>query len=95
ALLRLPLQRTVAIHLAGHRFEPRYGLWLDDHASRVPDEALRLYEVALRQIGRPVPTTIEWDQQLPELEVVLEEAERARAVAHAVFAVPHAESRAC
>lgn len=74
----LPLERTVQIHLAGHRWDETWGLWIDDHASAVPDPALRLYEYALQRIGRPVPTLIEWDQRLPELDTVLAEIDRVR-----------------
>jgi uncharacterized protein (UPF0276 family) len=38
-----------------------------------------LYRVALRRFGR-VSTLVEWDDHIPELDVVRAEAERARAV---------------
>ncbi len=81
----LPLERTVEIHLAGHRFDPRWGLVIDDHASAVSDESLALYERALRRIGRPVPTLVEWDQSIPPLGVLIDEADRVRARATRVF----------
>jgi uncharacterized protein (UPF0276 family) len=74
----LPLERTVHIHLAGHRHEAAWGLVIDDHASAVSEETLALYEHALARIGRPVPTLIEWDQRLPTLEELVTQA---RAVA--------------
>lgn len=86
ALEQLPLERTVCIHLAGHRYEKAWGMWIDDHASAVSDASLALYEHALRRIGRAVPTSIEWDQQVPPLEVVLGEADRVRAVAERALA---------
>lgn len=67
------------IHLAGH-CEQADGLVIDDHGSRVRDEVWRVYEHALRRLG-PVPTLIEWDTDVPELDVLLAEAQRARAVA--------------
>jgi len=66
------------IHLAGH-CELADGLVIDDHGSRVRDEVWRVYEHALRRFGS-VPTLIEWDTAVPELDVLLAEAERARAV---------------
>lgn len=86
ALEALPLERTVQIHLAGHRYEKAWGLWIDDHASAVSDASLALYAHALRRIGRPVPTLIEWDQHVPPLDVVLDEADRVREVAERALA---------
>jgi uncharacterized protein (UPF0276 family) len=66
------------IHLAGH-CEQADGLVIDDHGSRVRDEVWRVYEHALQRHG-PVPTLIEWDTAVPELDVLLAEAERAGAL---------------
>ena len=81
----LPLERTVHIHLAGHRHEPAWGLVIDDHASAVSAETLALYEHALARIGRDVPTLIEWDQRLPALDELLLQA---RAIASRVAGLP-------
>ena len=90
----LPLARTEQIHLAGHRHQPEWGVVIDDHASAPSDESLALYEHALRCIGRPVPTLIEWDQDLPTLDALLDQADRARAVLHRVFDAPSASAQA-
>lgn len=66
------------IHLAGHA-ERADGLVIDDHGSRVRDEVWRVYAHALARLG-PVPTLIEWDTAVPELDVLLQEAGRARAL---------------
>jgi uncharacterized protein (UPF0276 family) len=66
------------IHLAGH-CERDDGLVIDDHGSRVRDEVWRVYEHAMRRFG-PTPTLIEWDTDVPELDVLLAEAARARAL---------------
>ncbi|MBV8035705.1 MAG: DUF692 domain-containing protein [Pelomonas sp.] len=66
------------MHLAGH-CEREDGLVIDDHGSRVRDEVWRVHAHAIARFG-PTPTLIEWDQDLPELHVLLAEAERARAV---------------
>lgn len=66
------------IHLAGHCDRPD-GLVVDDHGSRVRDEVWRAYAHALERFG-PVPTLIEWDTALPELDVLLAEAGHARAL---------------
>ncbi|HEY1128707.1 MAG TPA: DUF692 domain-containing protein [Roseateles sp.] len=66
------------IHLAGHA-EREDGLVIDDHGSRVRDEVWRVYAHALARLG-PLPTLIEWDTDVPELDVLLAEGQRARAL---------------
>jgi hypothetical protein len=76
-LMALPLGRTRQIHLAGHR---RQGNRLiDDHGSAVSKEVWALYEEALRITG-PVPTLIEWENNLPSLDRIVDEADHARAL---------------
>jgi uncharacterized protein len=67
------------IHLAGHsvrKLEGGVTLRIDDHSSRVIPEVWSLYAEALSRFG-PVPTLIEWDTNVPPLEVLLDEAGRA------------------
>ncbi|MEI7464843.1 MAG: DUF692 domain-containing protein, partial [Burkholderiales bacterium] len=63
------------IHLAGHCVLG--DIVIDDHGSQVTPELWQLYECALERLG-PVPTLIEWDTDVPELVVLLDEADRAR-----------------
>jgi uncharacterized protein (UPF0276 family) len=65
------------IHLAGHTVQPDF--ILDSHVGPVPDPVWELYRHALRRLGS-VPTLVEWDEAVPELDVVLGEARRARAI---------------
>jgi len=67
------------IHLAGHAENEADGrrILIDDHGSRVADPVWRLYARALERFG-PVPTLVEWDTNLPELAVLLDEAAKAR-----------------
>jgi len=65
------------IHLAGpERTED--GL-IDTHGTRVPPEVWALYEETIERLG-PVPTLVEWDTDIPPLEVLLEEARTATAI---------------
>ncbi|HYO72581.1 MAG TPA: DUF692 domain-containing protein [Archangium sp.] len=73
----LPLERVVQIHLAGHEQQP--GVIIDTHGAPVCDEVWSLYRYVLERTG-PVSTLLEWDQDIPSLEAVLDEADRARAV---------------
>jgi len=62
-------------HLAGHRANDADGrtILIDDHGSRVAPEVWRLFARAVARFG-PRPTLIEWDTDLPGLDVLLEEA---------------------
>jgi uncharacterized protein (UPF0276 family) len=75
----LPVGAVGEIHLAGHARQVVDGreILLDDHGSKVPEPVWKLYELALRRFGR-VPTLIEWDTNLPELSVLVGEADRAQ-----------------
>lgn len=67
-------QTVGEIHLAGHCALD--DIVIDDHGSRVREPVWELYTYALQRFGR-VPTLIEWDTDVPELEVLLAEAQRA------------------
>jgi uncharacterized protein len=58
-------------HLAG--FEVADGCLIDTHGSRVDDAVWSLYAAAVERIGAR-PTLVEWDCDLPALDVLLGEA---------------------
>jgi hypothetical protein len=75
----LPVPAIGEIHLAGHAVQQLDGgqvLRIDDHGSRVAPQVWSLYEQALARFG-PRPTLIEWDTNVPALDVLLEEAQHA------------------
>jgi uncharacterized protein len=72
----LPAQVVGEIHLAGHCDESDFGLVIDDHGSRVRDAVWQVYAHALRRLGAR-PTLVEWDTDLPALDVLLGEADTA------------------
>jgi len=76
-LAGLPAGRVGQIHLAGHTDMGTH--LLDTHDGPVIDAVWDLYRQAVRRFGR-VSTLVEWDDHIPELDVVCAEAERARAV---------------
>ena len=75
------------MHLAGHTSVD--GCLIDTHGSRVCDEVWALFEAACRRFG-PKPTLIEWDTDLPTLDVLLGEAAIAKSVAGHAAEVAHA-----
>jgi len=72
----VPHERIVQIHLAGHTNLGTH--IIDTHRGHVHDAVWALYREALRQAGAPVSTLIEWDDEIPEFEVLMAEAERAK-----------------
>lgn len=80
-LRAMPRAAVREIHLAGftRKTDLAVPLLIDSHSRPVDAEVWALYAEALDRLG-PVPTLIEWDQDLPELEVLLAEAGRAGAL---------------
>lgn len=78
----LPAARVQQIHLAGHTDMGSYVL--DSHAAPVSDAVWDLHRVALQRLGR-VPTSIEWDDEIPTLDVVLAESRKAAALEAALL----------
>ena len=77
-LRAIPARRVQQIHLAGHS---RSGeLLIDTHDHAVPDPVWVLYAEAVRRFGA-VATMIERDDHIPPLAELVEELERARAIA--------------
>ena len=71
----IPPEAVAEIHLAGHIHCG--DIVIDDHGSRVCPEVWSLYRHGIGRFGA-VPTLIEWDTGVPPMEVLLDEAARAR-----------------
>jgi uncharacterized protein len=69
---------TGEIHLAGHC--EMDDIVIDDHGAVVCDSVWRIYAHAVQRLG-PMATLIEWDTAIPALQILLNEADRANAVA--------------
>jgi uncharacterized protein (UPF0276 family) len=83
AIDQVMAQAVGEIHLAGHLLTP--GAVVDHHGDVVAQPVWDLYRLALQRFGS-VPTLIEWDTDIPELEVLLAEADKARALMQEVSA---------
>tara|TARA_B100000029_G_scaffold506752_2_gene590059 strand:+ start:690 stop:2330 length:1641 start_codon:yes stop_codon:yes gene_type:complete len=71
----LPLERVIQTHLAGHEVMDD-GMLFDTHGTYVPQKVWDLFEWLCQRIGR-VPTLIEWDNNIPEWSVLMDEADKA------------------
>ncbi|MGM0585257.1 MAG: DUF692 domain-containing protein [Pseudomonadota bacterium] len=81
-----PLHLVGEIHLAGHAVEIGADggrLLIDTHDRRVDAEVWALYGRVVARAG-PLPTLVEWDADIPALEVLLSEA----AVVDRILAAP-------
>lgn len=79
----IPPAAVREIHLAGFTAKEGLGapLLIDTHSRPVSNEVWNLYGETLTHVG-PVPTLIEWDQDIPELEVLQAEAAKAQGFMH-------------
>lgn len=80
-LASFPMAQVGEIHLGGHATEslPSGPLLIDSHAAPVADPVWALYADVLARTG-PLPTLIEWDNDLPDWPVLAAEAARAAAI---------------
>lgn len=86
----LPLHGVGEIHLAGFAEEvdeDGQPLLIDTHGSPVAQAVWTLYEGLLQTLGRPVPTLIERDNNIPDWPVLLAEAKQVAVRLRAVEAL--------
>jgi uncharacterized protein (UPF0276 family) len=81
----IPPERVWQIHLAGH--SDRGSHLLDTHSREVCDDVWDLYRSATRRVGA-VSSLVEWDEDIPEWDVLEAENERARAARSEVLGAP-------
>jgi uncharacterized protein (UPF0276 family) len=74
----VPRDAVQEIHLAGHSLRRVGGrdVLIDTHDGPVCDEVWTLYAAAIERFGS-VPTLIEWDSNIPALDVLASEARKA------------------
>jgi len=79
----MPADRVVQFHVAGHTHKGTH--ILDTHSDHALEEVWELYRRAYARTG-PTATLYEWDEDIPEFEVVHAEALKARAYQQAPVA---------
>lgn len=80
----IPGDAVAEIHLAG--FDASGPCLIDTHGARVAAPVWNLYRAAIARFG-PRPTLIEWDTDIPALEVLLDEAAQAQSILEARDAI--------
>ena len=73
----IPIKSVGEVHLAG--FEDKQDHLIDAHNNRVSEPVWDLFEYYLR-LGHCAPVLIEWDNDIPVLNVLLDEMARAKEV---------------
>jgi uncharacterized protein (UPF0276 family) len=76
-LAAIPAAAVQEIHLAG--FDDTGACLIDTHGTPVAAEVWTLYREAIGRLG-PRPTLVEWDTDIPALEVLLAEASKAAGI---------------
>ncbi|TMG86000.1 MAG: DUF692 domain-containing protein [Betaproteobacteria bacterium] len=76
-LRAIPGDAVAEIHLAG--FDASGPCLIDTHGARVAPPVWALYRATIERFG-PKPTLIEWDTDLPALEILQDEAAIAQAI---------------
>ncbi len=80
---QLNTDKVIQIHLAGHW--DRGDIIIDTHGDHVTDEVWELYKYFIKKMKREVSTLIEWDNDIPDYEVLLFETLKAKEVARSVL----------
>lgn len=70
-LTRIDLARVTYLHVAGHEFDARFGLYLDTH-SRPVESATRQWAQRLHEL-HGLPVLLEWDHDLPDINALNQE----------------------
>jgi len=89
----LPDSAIGEIHVAGHaanRIEDQVVL-IDDHGSPVADDVWSLYKETIQRYGNR-PTLVEWDTNLPTLDVLVAEAMHAQRLVAGLKEEPRADA---
>ena len=88
----IPVNGVKEIHLAGHTIKEIDGgvIRLDTHDHLVSDEVWDLYRLAVNRFGN-VPALIEWDKNLPKLDVLVGETKRADQIRETLLSEPMIE----
>ena len=86
-LQQLPLERTCYVHVAGHYVEDD-GLVVDTHGSDVIDPVWQLLREAYTQMDHVVPTCLERDFNIPDLDILTQEVAQIARLQQEAFGAP-------
>lgn len=96
-LKQIDLQYVGEVHLAGHKETPLLAdknLKIDDHGSAVSEAVWDLLTTLIQRNQAALPLLIEWDTDVPQLDVLLAEARKAKKIMQATL-ISHSLNRVC
>jgi uncharacterized protein (UPF0276 family) len=64
----IDLSRVTYLHVAGHEFDERFGLYIDTHSQPVERPTAEMARQLHRAHGLPI--LLEWDNDIPSLDVI-------------------------
>jgi uncharacterized protein len=81
----LNLTAVREIHLAGHVVQntAHGAVLIDTHSEKVCDQVWKLYAKIFELMGKPIPTLIEWDNDIPTFSTLMEEIKIAKRIVRA------------
>ncbi len=68
---KIDLDRVTYLHVAGHEFDDRFGIYIDTHSQSVEMPTREFARRIARLQG--IPLLLEWDNDVPTLEVINQE----------------------
>ncbi len=75
------------IHLAGYKLQKSKSgksVFLDSHSDKVFENVWKLYELAIMKFGN-IPSLVEWDNDVPNLEILLTQTSKANQIKQKVL----------
>lgn len=70
-LNQMDMERVTYMHVAGHEFDDRFGLYIDTHSEHVEADTREAALAIHRQHG--IPILLEWDNDIPSLATLNQE----------------------
>ena len=92
---RLPLERVVQLHVAGHHVRAD-GLRIDTHAAPICEEVYALFGYTMQRLGRRLPVLLERDDDFPRFDALAGEIARLDAIYRAsIPTTPSSDTQGC
>lgn len=81
-LNEIDVSKVKQIHLAGHSICNYDGqeIRIDTHNTHICDEVLELYKNFIKKNKLEVPTLVEWDEEIPEFDVLFNEMQKVKKI---------------
>ncbi len=65
---KIDLDRVIYMHVAGHEFDDRFGMYIDTHSQPVEQTTAQFAQRLCQQQG--IPVLLEWDNEVPSMDVI-------------------------